>query len=117
MTFREHVRSTLARITTTGSAYRVEYLMDSLVDPDCVMVTLRAWVNERDTGKESAVIFPRTLRGPMPEGHLLLALHGLFLEFLEHEAGEVWLVDGKRPYDPHTSSFAPLGQSAAELSA
>ena len=53
----------------------------------------------------------------MPEGHLLLALHGLFLEFLEHEAGEVWLVDGKRPYDPHTSSFAPLGQSAAELSA
>ena len=51
MTFREHVRSTLARITPSGAAYRVEYLMESLVDPFGVMVTLRALVNERDTGK------------------------------------------------------------------
>jgi hypothetical protein len=49
---------------------------------------------DRDSGKEAALFLPRTIRGPME-------LHGLFLAFLEHEAGEVWLVDGKRIYDPH----------------
>ena len=117
MTFREQVRTTIARITTTGSAYRVEYLMDSRVNPDCVMVTLRAWVQERDSGKASAVILPRVLRGPMAEDALLLALHGLFLAFLEHEAGEVWLVDGKRIYDPHGPTPFRSAQSDALLSA
>jgi len=71
--------------------YRIEMKMDV--------------VNAYDQSKTTSILFQQALTADkvkyMTKKEAVSLIHHLIVEMERHEAGEFFLVDGERPFDPH----------------